>query len=110
MGNQPPKRCPNGPGSSRAPKLFEPDTLEIIDFESKSGIVRAFWLRKDLLNAVVVFQYFSIKLKKTCLLNFQKTPLVMLHGWGCGSGYFHKLNPFLARDRGVNSYYFNFRH
>ena len=64
MGNQPPKRCPNGPGSSRAPKLFEPDTLEIIDFESKSGIVRAFWLRKDLLNAVVVFQYFSIKLKK----------------------------------------------
>ena len=57
MGNKPPQRCPHGPGSSRAPKLFEPDTLEIIDFESKSGIVRAFWLRKDLLNAVIVLQY-----------------------------------------------------
>ena len=56
MGNQPPKRCPNGPGSSRAPKLFEPDTLEIIDFQSKSGTVRVFWLRKDLLDAVMLFQ------------------------------------------------------
>ena len=25
----------------------------------------------------------------------------MIHGWGCGAGYWHKLNRFLARDRGT---------
>ena len=52
MGNQAPQRCPNGPGTSRAPVFFKPDVLEIVDFKSKIGIVRAFWLRKELLNDV----------------------------------------------------------
>ena len=73
MGNQPPKRCPDGPGSSRAPKLFEPDTLEIIDFQSKSGIVRAFWLRKDLLNSVIVFfSIFFDQIKKTLFIELSE--------------------------------------
>jgi len=81
MGNKAPQRCPNGPGTSRAPVFFEPDVLEIVDFKSKIGIVRAFWLRKELLN--------------------EKTPLVLIHGWGCGAGYWHKLNRFLARNRAI---------
>ena len=52
MGNQAPQRCPDGPGTSRAPVFFKPDVLEIVDFKSKIGIVRAFWLRKELLNDV----------------------------------------------------------
>lgn len=52
MGGKQTKRCPNGPGTSRAPALFRPDILEIVDFQAKIGIIRAFWLRKDLLDKV----------------------------------------------------------
>jgi len=81
MGGKQTKRCPNGPGTSRAPALFRPDILEIVDFQAKIGIIRAFWLRKDLLD--------------------KKLPLVLIHGWGCGAGYFKNMNPLLARDRAI---------
>jgi len=81
MGATSSKREPNGPGSSRVFDLFKPEKPEMIDYMSKIGIIRIFWIRKELKN--------------------QKPPLVLLHGWGAGTGYYFKFNKFIARDRAV---------
>ena len=51
MGATESKREPNGPGSSRVPEMFS-DDIEVLDFKSKLGIVRVYWVRKELKESV----------------------------------------------------------
>ena len=36
---------------------------------------------------------------------FKKPPLVVLHGWGAGTGYWFEFNKYIARDRGILNIY-----
>ena len=60
MGATSSKREPNGPGSSRVFDLFKPEKPEMIDYMSKIGIIRIFWIRKELKNQVTT----ASKIKK----------------------------------------------
>ena len=51
MGATESKREPKGPGSSRVPEMFT-DDIEVLDFKSKLGIVRVYWVRKELKESV----------------------------------------------------------
>ena len=98
MGATESKREPKGPGTSRVPEMFT-DDIEVLDFKSKLRIVRVYWVRKELKETVS-----KRHCKNSLRLYFQKTPLVICHGWGGGAGYFFKLNNFVARDRGYKTH------
>jgi len=68
------------PENSKVHKLFEPTPVVARDVETKCGRTRVFWVREN------------IKHDK---------PLVLLHGWGAGSGCFFKNIEKMACDRPV---------
>ena len=51
MGATESKREPKGPGTSRVPEMFT-DDIEVLDVKSKLGIVRVYWVRKELKETV----------------------------------------------------------
>ena len=72
----------DGPDQSKVHKLFEPTPVKIKDVETKYGRTRVFWVRDQIKVA-------------------DKPPLVLLHGWGAGSGCFFKNIHEMAADRPI---------
>ena len=67
------------PENSKVNELFSPTPVTVKDVTTKNGRTRVFWVRPDL----------------------EKPPLVLLHGWGAGSGCFFKNIEHMAPDRPV---------
>ena len=64
-----------------------------------------FFIKHFCTNLCTTFGYCKARLSvaktQKSITIFQKLPLVLIHGWGCGAGYFKNMNPLLARDRGT---------
>ena len=69
------------PENSKVTQLFSPTPVTIKDITTKTGRTRVFWVRQEKIH--------------------DKVPLVLLHGWGAGSGCFFKNIAEMAPDRPV---------